>query len=106
MITDFDREKPTVPVVGSGVDSTKPASVTGQVITDSTENAEDKKSADPPPQPGRSPSSSACESYRDAIELGLSRGRNAKAIWQDLVDTYSLCAGYFRYERLARLRAA
>jgi transcriptional regulator len=40
------------------------------------------------PQPGRSPSSSTCEPYRELIELGLSRGRNARAIWQDLVDDY------------------
>src|SRR5277367_4682226 len=33
------------------------------------------------PQPHRSPSSSACEPYREVIELGLSRGRNAMAIW-------------------------
>jgi hypothetical protein len=34
----------------------------------------------------RVPSASTCEPYRDAIELGLSRGRNAMAIWQDLVS--------------------
>src|SRR3989441_10422488 len=33
----------------------------------------------------RAPSVSTCEPHRDAIELGLSRGRNAMAIWQDLV---------------------
>jgi transposase len=32
------------------------------------------------------PSGSTCEAYREAIELGLSRGRNAMAIWQDLVS--------------------
>ena len=36
---------------------------------------------------GRAPTSSlsACEPFREAIELGLSRGRNAAAIWHDLV---------------------
>ena len=29
-------------------------------------------------------SASACAVHRDAIELGLSRGRNAMAIWQDM----------------------
>jgi hypothetical protein len=48
----------------------------------------------PDPPPGRSPSASACWPYREAIELGLSRGRNAMAIWQDLVDTCSFAAGY------------
>ena len=27
-----------------------------------------------------------CEPYREQIELGLSRGRNAMAIWQELVS--------------------
>ena len=35
--------------------------------------------------PRRIPSASACERFREAIELGLSRGRDATAIWQDLV---------------------
>ncbi|HET7209326.1 MAG TPA: hypothetical protein VFI95_22310, partial [Terriglobales bacterium] len=35
--------------------------------------------------PQRVPSASACEPFREAIALGLSRGRNAMAIWQDLV---------------------
>ena len=46
------------------------------------------------PRPGRSPSASACMPHRDAIELGLSRGRNAMAIWQDLVDASGFSAGY------------
>ncbi len=33
-------------------------------------------------------SASACEVYRETIELGLSQGRNAMGIWQDLVDGY------------------
>ena len=35
-----------------------------------------------------------CASYREAIELGLWRGRNAMAIWRDLVDTRGFAAGY------------
>jgi hypothetical protein len=31
------------------------------------------------------PTASACEPFREAIELGLNHGRNAMAIWQDLV---------------------
>jgi hypothetical protein len=30
-------------------------------------------------------SASACEPFREAIQLRLSQGRNAMAIWQDLV---------------------
>ena len=36
----------------------------------------------PEPQRARSPASSASEPYREAIELGLSRGRTAMAIWR------------------------
>jgi hypothetical protein len=48
----------------------------------------------PEPHPGRSPSASACAPYREAIELALSRGRNAMAIWQDPVDTCGFAVGY------------
>jgi len=49
--------------------------------------------------PGRSPSASACEPYRESIELGLSRGRNAMAIWQDVVDSHGFAAGYQSVKR-------
>jgi len=39
------------------------------------------------PPPGRSASASACEPYRELIDLALSRGRNTMAIWEELVDT-------------------
>ena len=56
------------------------------------------------PQPGRSPSASACTPYREVIEVGRARGRNARAIWQDLVDTCGFTAGYQSVRRfLARL---
>ena len=40
--------------------------------------------------------------HRDAIELGLSRGRNAMAIWQDLVDTCGFTGGYQSVKRFVR----
>ena len=39
-----------------------------------------------PSRPGRAPSASACEAYRELIVEARGRGRNAMAIWQDLVD--------------------
>jgi transposase len=56
----------------------KPA-ISGEVSTDSL-------SAPWPPPPTRAPQASACEPYRDRIEAALQRGRNAMAIWQDLVE--------------------
>ena len=43
-----------------------------------------------PVEESRQSSASVCELYRETIQLGLSRGRNAMGIWQDLVDGYLL----------------
>jgi transposase len=89
VITDAAEELP--PVVAAG----EPKAAI-EVITDSE--------AEPMPErtPSRSPSASACTAHRDTIELGLARGRNAKAIWQDLVDTSSFAAGYQSVRRFVR----
>jgi transposase len=50
----------------------------------------------------RRPSASACELYRETIQLDLSRGRNAMGIWQDLVDTYGFADGYQSVKRFVR----
>jgi transposase len=79
-----------------------PAKPANGVITEF--GAELKTGATPTrePQPSRSPSASACAPYRDAIELGLSRGRNAMAIWQDLVDTCGFASSYQSVQRFVR----
>ncbi|HEX4136377.1 MAG TPA: IS21 family transposase [Bryobacteraceae bacterium] len=71
----------------------KPASLS-EVITDSGRESATLAEEKPDPRPGRSPSSSACTPHREVIELGLSRGRNAMAIWQELVDTCGFAGGY------------
>ena len=53
-------------------------------------------------QPGRSPSASACEVHRETIELALAQGRNAMAIWQDLVDIHGFAGGYGSVKRFVR----
>jgi transposase len=45
---------------------------------------------------------SACEPYRAIIEDGLSRGRNAMGIWQDLVDKHGYSGGYQTVKRFFR----
>jgi transposase len=52
-----------------------------------------------PPRPGRSPVASACEPYRDFIESALASGRNAMAIWQDLVDDHGFTGKYASVKR-------
>ena len=49
--------------------------------------------------PGRAPSASACEPYRELIAEALGRGRNAMAIWQDLVDDHGFAARYASVRR-------
>jgi transposase len=57
------------------------------------------------PPPGRAPSASACEPYREVIAEALSRGRNAVAIWQDLVDDHGFPAQYASVRRfIVKLR--
>jgi transposase len=54
-----------------------------------------------PPAPTRAPQASACEPYRDRIEAALTRGRNAMAIWQDLVED-GFTAGYASVRRFVQ----
>jgi transposase len=54
------------------------------------------------PQPSRSPAASACTPYLEFIERAFSVGRNAKAIWQDLVDTCGYNASYQSVRRFLR----
>ena len=91
-------EWPAKPATTGGVSTdsgtAKPATTEG-VSTDSAW-----------PKPGRAPAASACEPYREVIGEAVARGRNAMAIWQDLVDDHGFTAGYASVKRhLARLRA-
>ena len=54
------------------------------------------------PRPGRAPSASACEPYRELVERALEQGRNAMAIWQDLVDTHGFDARYASVRRFVQ----
>jgi len=54
------------------------------------------------PASGRNATASICEPYRDFIELSLSKGRNAKAIYQDLVDDHGFTGRYSSVKRFVR----
>lgn len=71
--------------------TSKPAS-RAEVSTDSP----------PPGAPTRAPTASACEPYRDEIEQALRLGRNAVAIYQDLVTTYGFTPKYASVKRFVR----
>jgi transposase len=84
-----------------------PANPANEVITDFGAESTPENATGTGQLPGRSPSASACESWREVIELGLSRGRNAKAIWQDLVDDHGFTGGYQSVRRfVGKLRGS
>jgi transposase len=78
-----------------------PPKSASQVSTDPT-NPASEVCTDPgavPPRPSRAPTASACEPYRELIEHALGRGRNAMAIWQDLVDQHGFPGRYASVRR-------
>src|SRR5512147_2527201 len=81
-------ESKAKPAISEGVSTdpaaSKPAISPGEVSTDSAAT----------PSPGRAPSASACEPYRELITEALGRGRNAMAIWQHLVDGHGFRSRY------------
>lgn len=82
----------------SASDPAKQSSPDDQVTPDSDQHTAPAS----PLQPVRSLSASACEAFRDIVEMALSQGRNAKAVWQDLVDTHGFTGSYQSVKRFAR----
>src|SRR5262245_1838069 len=91
------RRPPTKPASEVSTDLANPAS---GVSTDS-DGLPLRLSGLPagPPPSSLAPAASACEPYRELIELALGRGRNAMAIWQDLVDEHGFAARYASVRR-------
>ena len=101
VITDSGESKPASEVL---TDSDRPDATREGSIA-SPPSPEPAEIAWPPPR--RCPTASACEPYRELIELGLARGRNAIAIWQDLVCQSGFTSGYQSVGRFVRkLRGA
>lgn len=90
------RRPPPKPASQVSTDSgeSKPAS-RGEVSTDSVPIAGSPDA----PRPGRAPTASACEPYRELIEQALAHGRNATAIYQDLVSFHGFGAKYASVKR-------
>src|SRR5213594_1130869 len=94
----WGRRAPAKPAneVITGSEESKPAN---EVITDFIRQIPGKQ---PIQLPKSSASTSECEPYRDTIELELRRGRNAMAIWQDMVTGYGFSGGYQTVQRFVR----
>ena len=125
VITDFGAGKPAIAAApncngnpktnpenlstkGKAKPTSKPANeviTDPEVITDLNPSQPDEVSAlssTPVASPQHSPSASACDPYREAIALGLSRGRNAVAIYQNLVEEYGFTSSYQSVQRFVR----
>jgi transposase len=91
----WGRPVPAKPAmeVTTDSDQSKPAM---EVTADSCASSSAKPEP-PPSAPKRSVSAS--EPYRELIEQGLSQGRNAMAIWQDLVSYHGFPGGYQTVKR-------
>lgn len=87
---------PEPATTGASTDSgpAKPAT-TGETSTDLERTPTTPEGS----EPGRAPSASACEPFQEVIAAALGRGRNAMAIWQDLVDDHGFSAGYASVKR-------
>jgi len=85
-----------------GKETAKPAINAAEVIPGS---APQNSNPAIPATPGKPSTPSACEPFRDTIEEALSRGRNAKAIWQDMVDDHSFTGSYQSVRRFVRKHA-
>ena len=108
VITDAEPSKPAIEVItDSG-----PSKPTIEVITDSgpskpaigviTDFYSEKPAIEVISGSSvRKQSVSACEPYREVIEQGLDLGRNAMAIWQDLVTQHGFERGYQSVKRFA-----
>lgn len=83
-------------------DPSTPPNPANEVITDSATAPSDQSQPTWSPRPGRCPAASACEPFREFIDRGLSRGRNAVAIWQDLVTQHGFTAKYSSVMRFVR----
>jgi hypothetical protein len=122
VITDLGAGKPAIATIpdpngnpktnlenlsARGKATSKPANevITGsEVITDPNLAQGDEVGTSFAVSPARV---SACTAFREAIELGLSQGRNAMAIWQDLVSQSGFTSSYQSVQRFVRkLRGA
>ena len=81
-----------------------PAIRTSKPANEASPDLNPDSSPDTSPQmaASRNPTASACEPHLDFIEVSLSKGRNAKAIYQDLVDYHGFTGRYQSVKRFVR----
>jgi transposase len=84
----WGRRGPAKPANEVSPDPDSPAKPANEVSTDSGAP--------------RRVTASRCEPFLEFVEVSLAKGRNAKAIWQDLVDTRGFSGSYQSVKRFLR----
>src|SRR5271166_4918368 len=109
VITDSGAAKPAIPVIPDPLDpnvnpnpNPNPENLSTKGKTKATSKPANENEVITDSAVVTGPS--ACEPYREAIDLGLSLGRNAMAIWQDLVSEYGFASSYQSVQRFVRKR--
>jgi transposase len=96
--TDTDTDTENLSTKGKAkAETAKPANENGVTTGFGVELSDSR-----PKDAKRALSTSFCEPFREAIELSLSRDRNAVAIWQDLVSESGFRGGYQTVKRFVR----
>jgi transposase len=93
---EVSTDPPPLTPAPPGSLTSKPANEAAEVSTDRGAETAGAKA------PGRSPTASACTPFRDYIEGRPALGRNAMAIWQDLVDEQQFAHGYASVQRFVK----
>jgi transposase len=83
-------------------DQAAPPNPASEVTTDPRAAANPASEVFPDPGDGKPRVPSRCEPHREFIADALGRGRNAKAIWQDLVDRLGFAGHYESVKRFVR----
>jgi len=79
-----------------------PAKPANEVSPDPAAPAKPANEVSPDSGTGRRVTASRCEPFLEFVEVSLAKGRNAKAVWQDLVDDHGFTGRYASVKRFVR----
>jgi transposase len=105
VITDSGAAKSAIPVIPDPLDpncNPNPKNLSNKGKAKATSKPANENEVITDSAVVRGPS--ACEPYREVIDLGINRGRNAMAIWQDLVSECGFASSYQSVQRFVRKR--
>lgn len=95
--------KPAIPVTTDSTTAGEdPSPPTAEPSKPAIAQDEVTTGSEPLKSPDSNTSASACEPYREVIEQGIAKHRNARSIWQSLVDQNGFTGAYESVKRFVR----